>query len=220
MEWPFTCSEENNLPSHWYAIFCKVSFATKMIKKPLFCLSSAIFCLYFTFLWGTRQTSPVFNDLFKLQKKAIRIITNRTSKIEGKFQNTKPLFKKSNILTVQNLYFYLTTTESSKILNTWSKPEQISDIFIKSGRSNRLLLPKFKNERYKSNSFIFNASKILNHILSDGLDIYAMSQTTLKMNLKRYLMAKQSATIPFVVTLTGTHVIYQFSLILIFDLNH
>ena len=145
-------------------------------------------------MWGTRQTSPVFNDLFKLQKKAIRIITNRTSKIEGKFQNTKPLFKKSNILTVQNLYFYLTTTESSKILNT-SKPEQISDLFIKSGRSNRLLLPKFTNERYKSNSFIFNASKILNHILSDGLDIYAMSQITLKINLKRYLMAKQSATL-------------------------
>ena len=60
-------------------------------------------------LWGARHTSSEFNELFKLQKKAIRIITNKTTKIEGKFQNTKPLFKKANILTIQNLYYSKTS---------------------------------------------------------------------------------------------------------------
>ena len=124
---------------------------------------------------------------------AIRIVTNKTSKIAGKFQNTKLLFKRSNILTIHNLYYYLTTTTASKILTT-SKPEQIFDFFTKSLRSSRLILPKFKIERYKTNSFIFNSSKIVNYFSSNNFDINAMSQTTLKINLKRYLMSQQSAT--------------------------
>ena len=96
------------------------------------------------------------------KKKAIRIITNKTSKIEGKFQDTKPLFKRANVLTIQNLYFYPTTTETKTIL-TKNKPEQISALFTKSVRSN-IILPKFNTERCKSNSFIFNSSKMVNHI--------------------------------------------------------
>ena len=165
----------------------------KLLRSLYFALVQPYF-VYTLPLWGSRHTSPEFNDLFKLQKKAIRIITNQTSKIEGKFPNTKPLFKKSNILIIQNLYYYLSTTEATKILST-GKPKQIYGLFCKSERSNRLILPKFNSERYKSNSFIFNASKIVNNILSNGLDIYAMSKPTLKINLKRHLMAKQSATL-------------------------
>lgn len=137
---------------------------------------------------------PEIQKLFTLQKKAIRIITNKTTKIEGKFQNTKLLFKKTNILTIHNLYFYLTTTEARKFL-TESKPEQIYNMFTKSSRSNRLILPKFNKERYKSKSFIFNASKIANYFISNNIDLYAMSQSTLKVNLKRYLIVKQSTTL-------------------------
>ena len=165
----------------------------KLLRSIYFALVQPYF-VYTLPLWGARHTSSEFNELFKLQKKAIRIITNKTTKIEGKFQNTKPLFKKANILTIQNLYYYLTALETRKIL-TLNKPEQIFSLFVKSVRSNRLILPKFNTERYKSNSFVFNSSKIVNYVLSNNIDIYSMSQITLKVNLKRFLMNKQSATI-------------------------
>ena len=162
---------------------CSVYFA---LVQPYF--------VYTLPLWGTNHTYPEFNDLFKLQKKAIRIITKKTSKIAGKFQNTKPLFRKTNILSIQNLYFYLTATEARKIL-TKSSPEQINDLYLKSSRTGRLILPKFISERFKTKSFIFNSSKIVNYFLSNKLDLYVMSQATWKINLKRYLMYKQSTTV-------------------------
>ena len=165
----------------------------KILRSLYFALVQPYF-VYTIPLWGTKHTSPEFNDLFKLQKKAIRIITNKTSKIEGKFQNTKPLFRKANILTIQNLYFYLTATEARKIL-TKKSPELINDLFMKSFRTDRLILPKFKTERFKLKSFTFNASKIVNYFLSNNLDLYAMSQSRFKINLKRYLMFKQSTTL-------------------------
>ena len=49
---------------------------------------------------------------------------------------------------------------------------------------------------YKSNSLVFNSSKIVNYVLSNNIDIYSISQITLlKVNLKRFIMNKQSATI-------------------------
>ena len=88
----------------------------------------------------------------------------------------------------------LEMTGAKKILTT-SKPEQLSALFHKSNRSNRLILPKFNSEKCKTNSFIFNSSKIVNFVLSSKIDIYNMSQSTLKVNLKRFLMTKQSATL-------------------------
>ena len=79
-------------------------------------------------IWAANHSSQEFDALFKLQKKAIRIITNKTAKIEGKFQNTKPLFKKSNILTIHNLYYYLLASEANKILFS-CKPEAIFSFF-------------------------------------------------------------------------------------------
>ena len=86
------------------------------------------------------------------------------------------------------------STESYKILVN-KTPYLIHDMFKRSVKSIRIILPKFKYERYKSNSFIFNSSKTVNHVLAYGIDIYAMSQATLKIYMKRYLMTKQSATL-------------------------
>ena len=171
----------------------KSAVPQKILRSLYFALVQPYF-VYTLPLWGSNHSMPEINELFILQKKAIRIITNKTTKIAGTFQNTKILFKKTNILTVHNLYFYLTTTEVRKIL-TESKPEQIHGMFMKSARSNRLILPKFNKERYKSKSFIFNASKIANYFISNNIDLYAMSQSTLKINLKRYLIARQSTTL-------------------------
>jgi len=49
----------------------------KLLRSLYFALVQPYF-VYTLPLWGTRHTSPVFEDLFKLLKKAIRIITNKT----------------------------------------------------------------------------------------------------------------------------------------------
>ena len=72
-------------------------------------------------IWGSQHNSKEFNNLFKLQTKALRIITNKAAKINGKFQHTKEckdLFKKTNILTIHNLYYYLTASEAKMVLSS------------------------------------------------------------------------------------------------------
>ena len=54
-------------------------------------------------LWGYSTTSSSMKSLFILQKKCIRIVTGKTSKENGMFKHTKPLFQSLNILTVFNL---------------------------------------------------------------------------------------------------------------------
>ena len=126
------------------------------------------------------------------KKKAVRIITNHTSKINGRFQHTKPLFKKSNILTIHNLYFYSTACEAIKIINS-KKPRAIYDLYHLSP-STRLTLPKFNAENYKSKSFIFNSSKIMNYLMANHIK-YNSTLSTFKLNLKRFIMARQNISL-------------------------
>ena len=87
----------------------------KILRSVYFALVQPYF-VYTMPIWASNHKSKIFDVLFKLQKKSIRIITNKTSKVEGQFQHTKPLFKKTNILTIHNLYYYLTASEAKKIL--------------------------------------------------------------------------------------------------------
>lgn len=165
----------------------------KILRSIYFALVQPYF-VYSMPIWASNHSTQDFNSLFKLQKKAIRIITNKTAKIDGKFQHTKPLFKKANILTIHNLYNYLSASEAKKIL-CLCKPNNIYNFFIKSTRSEFLILPKFKKETFKSNSFIYNASKIINHFLINNIKLNETSQLTFKVLVKRYLMMNQNASI-------------------------
>ena len=168
----------------------KSSVPQKILRIVYFSLVQPYF-IYSMPIWATKHSSNDFEMLFKLQKKAIRIVTNHTTKIEGRFQHTKPLFKKAHILTIHNLYYYMTACQAKNILCT-KKPTAIYNLYQQTERSLRLLLPKFKKETYKSQSFIFNSSKILNFLLSKNINYSLCSIDAFKINVKRFLMARQN----------------------------
>ena len=58
-----------------------------------------------------------------------------------------------------------------------------------------MIYPKFKKEMYKSNSFIHNASKIINYLLVNNIKLNETSHATFKVLVKRYLMLKQNASL-------------------------
>ena len=171
----------------------KSSVPQKILRIIYFSLVQPYF-IYAMPIWGSNHSSAGFDSLFKLQKKAIRIVTNHTTKIENKFQHTKPLFKKSHILTIQNLYYYLTASEAKKILCS-KKPTAIFKLYEPSSRSSLLLMPKFKKEFNKSNSFIFNSSKIINFLVANNINYHSCSLNTFKINFKRLLMSRQNISL-------------------------
>ena len=144
-------------------------------------------------IWACNHKCTDFYILFKLQKKAIRIVANQTIKIDGRFQHTKPIFKKLNILTIHNLYFYHTACEAIKVLSS-KKPNAIFNLYALTP-SRKLILPKFKKEKLKTKSFIFNSSKILNFISANKIDYKITHFSTFKLNLKRFLMNRQGISL-------------------------
>ena len=149
------------------------------------------YLMYCIPIWGVQRASAKFEELFILQKKAIRIVTNHTQKINYCYQHTKPLFNKTNILTLHNLYFYVTTTVTAKIINS-NMPNNIFNFFPLSNRSNRIILPKYKKATFQKASFVHNSSKILNYFLSNNILYYEISPFTLKTQVKRHLLFKQN----------------------------
>ena len=74
------------------------------------------YLIYCMPLWGSQPKIKEFSKLFVIQKKCIRIITNKTDKIGYAFQHTKPLSQNTKILTIYHLFFYMTALEAIKIL--------------------------------------------------------------------------------------------------------
>ena len=134
------------------------------------------------------------NKLFVLQKKCIRIVTGKTTKENGMFRHTKPMFQSLNILTVFNLYVYFTASELMKILNTGS-PKNLSEFFNVSAHSGRIIFPKFNLEFFKSKSFVFNGSRILNYFLQQDIPFTGISHSVFKTRVKRHLLTIQSHSV-------------------------
>ena len=107
------------------------------------------------------------------------------------FVNTKPLFQMTGILNIYNLYYYLTASELHRILSS-NKPIDIYNHFDVSPRSHRILLPKFNKEKYKSQSFVFNASKIVNYFVSNKISHFDTTNASYKISIKRHLLKRQS----------------------------
>ncbi|NRB82034.1 MAG: reverse transcriptase family protein, partial [Saccharospirillaceae bacterium] len=148
-----------------------------------------IYCLP---IWGSNHNCTEFHEIFVVQKRALRIITNNTAKINNQYQHTKPLFQKTNILTVHNLYYYLISNECRKLIINRS-PIQIYNLYNISSHSKRLILPLYKHSIPMKLSFIFNSSKILNYFLSQEIDYTVdINHDAFKNKLKRHLMFRQS----------------------------
>ena len=79
-----------------------------------------------------------------------------------------------------------------KISNT-AAPINIYKNFQNSARSLRLIIPKFKHESLKRMSFIYNGSKIINHLLECDIPYFGLiSIPVFKSRLKRHLLFMQS----------------------------
>ena len=136
--------------------------------------------------------------LFILQKKALRNLFSirRISKhVRG---HTKPIFDKHGILTVYNIYNYMTLLCTAKLLFTL-KPTYLFELMhleiTPSTRNNRIYLPFLKCAQYQSN-FCFQGPKLWN-ILSSNADLCnnittAPSINATKSRLKKFLMLIQS----------------------------
>ena len=161
----------------------------KILRNIYFALVQPylVYCLP---IWGSNHSCKDFDGLFKAQKKAIRIISNQTFKIDYRFVNTKPLFAKQNILTIQNLYFYLLSTETYKILNNQS-PQEIYSRFTTSPRSIRLIIPNYNKATIAKKCISYTASKIMNYLLQNDIIYVGYTLSSFKTKLKRFLMCKQ-----------------------------
>ncbi len=152
------------------------------------------YLIYCIPLWGSQHKSEEFNDLFVLQKKCIRIVSNKTDKVGYAFQHTKPLFFQNNTLTVFNLYYYMTAMESMKIINTCI-PISLYNKFKISKISNRCIVPKFSLSKIMNKSFIFNSSKILNYFIQHDIKYNELSIDVFKKRLKRHLIFTQTLSV-------------------------
>ena len=165
----------------------------KLLRNIYFALVQP-YIVYCAPIWGSIHNTKDYEDLFKAQKKAVRVISNMTHKINHCFANTKPLFHKNNILTVHNMYFYLLATEAFKILNNRS-PKNIFQFFEISCRSIRLITPKFRLTSMQTKSFSFTASKVINFLLQSDICYSGYTLKSFKGKLKSHLIFKQSLCI-------------------------
>ncbi len=63
------------------------------------------YLIYCISLWGFSLTSAKMNNLFLLQKKCVRIVAGKTTKENGIFRHTKPIFSNLKVLTIYLLYY-------------------------------------------------------------------------------------------------------------------
>ncbi len=110
------------------------------------------------------------------------------------FKHTKPLFFNLKILTIFNLFVYFTASESMKIINE-NSPKVLRDYFTPSVQSDHLILPAFNLTSYKSKSFAFNSSKILNYLLQHDIPYKVISNQVFKSRLKRHLLFIQTQSV-------------------------
>ena len=173
------------------------------ILKTLYSTLVQPFFVYCMPIWGNNLDSSKFKDLFILQKKAIRIVTRNTKKIDNRFAHTKPSFNNLKLLTIHNLYYYLTACEARKIIINKSPP-LLYEMFFMSLRptSSTLILPKFRKSGTAKNSFVFNSSKILNTLLQSNIQYNSkLTQDTFKKKLKLHFLYKQTLTTQNIKTL-------------------
>ena len=101
------------------------------------------YIMYCIPLWGAGFHQTMMQKLFVLQKKCMRIVSRKTQKIDLKLQSTKPIFFRLKLVTVFNLFTYITGCIIAQRLVNEEISIDISDRFKISSRSSRLLYPKF-----------------------------------------------------------------------------
>ena len=110
-------------------------------------------------VWGSSASQTKLNNLFVLQKKAIRNLFG----IKKESKNIKGHIKQNKILTVHNLASYFTITCISKV-RLQKSPKYLYELLSIDDTTPRILLPLPNSSRLQNN-FLFYGPKIWNLIL-------------------------------------------------------
>ena len=159
-------------------------------------------------VWGCIPQYQM-NELHIIQKKCIRILFGDFEAYLNKFktcarvrpmpknnqilgpefyekEHTKPLFKKHNILAVQNLYSYHCFMETTKILK-FQIPISLYSLYKMSTHNNTNIIPPSPNRQ-----FLYQSSSIWNTIKKKlGLSDFSCKVSSIKNNLKRLIHLNQ-----------------------------
>ena len=150
-------------------------------------------------VWGAYSNIDRLKPLFILQKKALRNLFSirRVSRfIRG---HTKLIFRDYNILTVYNIYNYMTLLSIDKLFKL-QEPKYLCEILQlnnkdNNSRNNRIYLPLFKSTHYQNN-FCYQGPSLWN-LLSSHATICnnitkSPSMKTMKTRLKKFLIRMQT----------------------------
>ena len=88
----------------------------------------------------------------------------------------------------------LSQISNKKIMNT-NSPKFLSEFFTVSAHSERFIVPKFNLEYFKSKSFVYNGSKILNYLQQQDIPFTGISNPVFKSRVKRHLLTIQSQSV-------------------------
>ena len=75
-------------------------YIPKKVLRSLYFSLIQPYLIYCLPIWGSNHNCTEFNDISIIQKRAIRIITNSTLKINNQNQHTKPLFQKHKYINI------------------------------------------------------------------------------------------------------------------------
>ena len=118
-------------------------------------------------VWGGSACGDKLKHLFKIQKMALRTLFNvkRVSKfIKG---HTKGVFSEHGILTIYNVYNYMTIINIRKLMKLEAPLflYRLLNLHIYNSNNSRLYLPKLKLNQYQNN-FCYQAPKLWNTLIS------------------------------------------------------
>ena len=154
-------------------------------------------------VWGGSLEGDLLKPLFLLQKRALRNLFGLRKVSKHIKAHTKRVFYEHNILTVYNIYNYMTVISLFKLIKqkvplTLCKLLNIDgDDCILKARNKRLkiTIPKLRLNRYQ-NTFCYQAPKLWNLFTSSKLAYNeitaAPSLNSLRTRLKKFLLEMQN----------------------------
>ena len=148
-------------------------------------------------VWGCTLVADRLEPLFILQKRALRNLFSIRKVSRFVKGHTKPEFKKYNILTVYNIYNYMTLLDINKLVRL-KQPEYLSSLLrldTPTQRNNRLYTPAFKVKKYQNN-FCYQGPNLWNLLSSSASYCNKLTLTvtssSFKSKLKTFLLKMQS----------------------------
>lgn len=141
------------------------------------------YLIYCNILWGKASDSYI-NQLFLLQKRLVRIITNSEF-----LAHTDPLFRSTEILKLKDIYTYLIAIEGYKknITNNFTYTEHTHNTRSR----NSFAVPNYRRLQISKRSLTYSIPLIWNKIPNEIKNVRSL--TMFKKNLKLHLIEKYDA---------------------------